>query len=79
MHLSVSSVTPVPDLLDNIVNVLMEHSSSTRLRRVDETRDSFQSDFSISFDDFEQLNNIKRALRSMDGDLEVSFLDNRIA
>ena len=79
MLLSVSSMTPVPDLLDNIVNVIEEHSSSARLRRVDESTDSFQSDFSVSFDDIEQLRDMKRALRSMDKDLEVSFLDNRIA
>jgi len=79
MLVSVSAATPKPDLLDNIVNVLGEYSISVRLRRVDETPDSFQCDFSVSFDDFEQLRNMKRALRSMDGDLDVSFLDNRIA
>ena len=79
MHLSISSATPVPGLLDSIVSVLDEHSSSVRLRRIDETSEIFQGDFSVSFEDFEQLKNMKDALRSMDGNLDVSFLDNRIA
>lgn len=79
MHLTVSSLKPPADVLDTIVKVLAEHASSVRLRRVDETSESFQSDFSISFDSFEQLKHMKRALRDIDKDIQISFLDNRVA
>jgi hypothetical protein len=71
-------MSPVPDLLENIVNVLKEHSLEARLRRVDESPDSFQSDFSVSIDDIGKLDDMKRALKSKDNDLEISFLDSRI-
>lgn len=79
MLLTVSSTKPTPDVLDNIVNVLGAHASSVRLRRVDETSDLFQCDFSISFDRFEQLGDAKRALRAIDKEMQISFLDNQIA
>ncbi len=78
MHLMVSSATPSPDLLNRIVGVLQNHTLAIRLRRVDETADSFESDFSISFDQYENLDELKRSLRSIDENLQISFLDTRL-
>lgn len=79
MHLMVSSTDPSPDLLDRVVQTLERCASAVRLRRVDESADSFQGDFSISFDHYAQLNEAKQSLRSIDANLQISFLDGRMA
>ncbi len=79
MHLLVTSTDPRPDLLDRVVETLERTASAVRLRRVDESADSFQGDFSISFDDYAQLGRARQDLRALDASLQVSFLDGRMA
>ncbi len=79
MHLVVASPDPSPDLLERVVQTLERYASAVRLRRVDESADSFQVDFSISFDHYAQLNEAKQSLRSIDANLQISFLDGRMA
>lgn len=79
MMLSVVSSTPDPELLDRIVKVLEQKATAVRLLRLDEDQGSFQGDFSVSFDHYDQLNAAKHGLRDIDKNLQVSFLDNRIA
>ncbi len=79
MHLVVASSNPSIDLLDRVVRCLEDCASAVTLRRVEESADSFQGDFTISFDRYSELSNAKQALRAIDENIEVSFLDNRLA
>jgi uncharacterized membrane protein YhiD involved in acid resistance len=75
MHLSVSTDKPIDDLLDKIISTLKNHASKIELRRIDETKDAFQSDFLVAFDNFENFNKSKNELRSIDENIQLSFLD----
>jgi hypothetical protein len=79
MHLVVASANPPQDLLDRIVRCLEDCAAAVTLRRVEESADSFQGDFTISFDRYRELSDAKRALQALDANIQVSFLDNRIA
>ena len=79
MHLVVASANPTADLLDRIVECLEDCASAVTLRRVEESANSFQGDFTISFGRYDELSNAKQALRAIDENIQVSFLDNRIA
>ena len=79
MHLVVASPNPSADLLDRVVQCLESSASAVTLRRLEESADSFQGDFTISFGRYSELSNAKQALREIDENIQVSFLDNRLA
>lgn len=78
MHLSVVTDSPEPDLLERITEVLESNAAVVRLRRLDESADSFQCDFSVSFDRHPELTETKRQLQSVSDRLQISFLDNQL-
>lgn len=79
MHLVVASSNPPEDLLDRVVQCLEDCAAAVTLRRFEESADSFQGDFTISFGRYSELSSAKQALRAIDENIQVSFLDNRLA
>ncbi|MFC1716542.1 hypothetical protein ACFL6S_22940 [Candidatus Poribacteria bacterium] len=47
------------------------------MKRFDETKDSIEASFLIEFDDFEQLQKTKSALREQSDSIKITFLDNK--
>jgi len=78
MHLSIITGEPKTGLMDAIVDVLQENTLEADLIRVDETDSEYQSDFIISFADFKQFNELKKALRKLDEKMHISLIDNQL-
>ncbi len=77
LYLTVTCSNSSGPPLDQIVAVLKDGCSSADLRRFDERPDGLEASFVVGFDGFQQLDGIRRNLRSLDGTMQVSFLDNR--
>ncbi|MBW2441437.1 MAG: DUF4956 domain-containing protein [Deltaproteobacteria bacterium] len=78
MHLSITSQKQGDDMLDNIIGVLKKYSDEVNLRRVDETGTAWQSDFFVSFSDYDNFSKAKFELRSLDSELNITFMDNHL-
>lgn len=78
VHLTLSLQKSGDGFLERIVAVLERTAVSVNLRRHDERRDSFSSDFFVSFRGFAELDQARKELRALDEDLMISFLDNRL-
>ena len=57
--------------------MLKEHCTAVSMKRFDETKDSIEASFLIEFDDFEQLQKTKSALREQSDSIKITFLDNK--
>ncbi len=78
MHLSITSQKQNDTMLDNIIGILKKYSEEVNLRRVDETGTAWQSDFFVSFTGYDQFSKAKSELRSLDGELNITFMDNHL-
>ncbi len=78
VHLTLSLDGPPGTLLDDAVVVLNRHCSAVSLHRHDERAGSFTSDFFVSFRGFDELNRVRKDLRELNGELVISFLDQRL-
>ena len=78
MHLTVTMENPDDGLLDRIVGVLSANADSVELRRVEESNESFQGDFMVSFEDYDTFSRSRNALREVDERLRISFMDNTL-
>jgi hypothetical protein len=61
--------------LESITRVLREHCAGLDLKRFDEHEDGLEVSYRVSFGSFEELDRAKRALRDVDGGIQVSFVD----
>ena len=77
LHVAISSQKPNESVIDKVVETLKDHCSVVRLRRIDETAEMFEASFIVDFKDYEQLNETKKALIKLDGNLKFSFLDSK--
>lgn len=78
IYLSVSSDKVTPDLMDKIMEAFKQNECKVDLKRVDEDKSLFRADFVISLDDYEKLNNIKKSILSLDNEIKISLIDNRL-
>ena len=78
MHLSITSQKPDENMLDNIIGVLKKYSAEVNLRRLDETGAAWQSDFFVFFSGYDQFSQAKAELRSLDSELNITFMDNHL-
>jgi hypothetical protein len=76
LHLTISSHTPHKAELAHIVDILKQNSASVDMKRLTENKDTLEVSLYISFTDFLQLNEAKRALQTLDKDIKVNFVDN---
>jgi uncharacterized membrane protein YhiD involved in acid resistance len=77
LYLTVTSQEPHKMELEQIVETLKEHCKAVSMKRFDETRDSIEASFLIEFDDFDQLQRTKSALREQSDSIKITFLDNK--
>ena len=64
-------------VLDDIVALLNKHCLGVNIKRLDETEKFLEVTFSVEFDNFNKLSNMKNDLRELDKEIKVTFLDNQ--
>lgn len=62
--------------LERMTEALREHCTALDLKRFDETANSVEVAYQVSFDDYRQLEKAKQAVQSHGDSIEVSFVDN---
>ena len=77
LHLTVFSNQPDDISLESMVAELEKACDVVNLKRFDESADFVEASFLIEFASFNELNNVKQALKQMDNNVKISFLDNK--
>lgn len=77
LHLTVSSAGGASVSLDKISETLENYCSMVNLRRFDESGENLEASFLVEFSDFARLNQTRQALRDLDPNLQITFLDNK--
>ena len=78
IYLSISSDKSIPDLMDKIIETFKTHECSLNLKRIDEDKNRFRADFVVSFEDYEKLNKIRTSILSLNDNIRISLIDNRL-
>lgn len=76
LYLTISSNTPSSVDLTKIVDELKKYCSSIKLKRSDESSSSMEASFYVEFEDLEQLENTKNALKNIHPSVAITFMDN---
>lgn len=76
LYLTVTSSTPASVDLTKIVEELKKHCSSIKLKRTDENPSAIEASFYVEFNDIEQLEKAKNALKSIHPSVAITFMDN---
>lgn len=76
LYLTISSNAPDSVDLTKIVNELKKHSSSIKLKRSDENISAIEASFYVEFNDLEQLELAKTALKEIHPSVAITFMDN---
>jgi uncharacterized membrane protein YhiD involved in acid resistance len=77
LHLTISSFNAEKLGLQQIVDTLNTHVESLKINRFDEVKNTIEATFLVEFKDFESLNNAKDALKNLDPEAQITFLDNQ--
>lgn len=78
LHLTVAGTAASAEVdLDQVVDVLNHNCRAASLRRFDESREAFEAAFLVEFDNFNQLNQTRDALKKLSNSLKITFLDNK--
>jgi len=77
LHLTVSSHNPSKIDVDRIVEILKEHCSVVRLKRLDESGEAFEVSFLVELEDYGKLVEAKKALQELDETMSITYMDNR--
>lgn len=77
LMLRVATRDPNQTSLQSIAQALNDTCAAVSLRRFDERSEGLEACFTVEFDDYEQLENSRRELLSLDDSLDISFIDNR--
>ncbi len=76
LYLTINSNAPGSVDLSSIVTELKKYCSSIKLKRSDENAAAIEASFYVEFDDIEQLEKTKTALKSIHPSVSVTFMDN---
>jgi uncharacterized membrane protein YhiD involved in acid resistance len=76
LYLTVTSRKPQKTELNQVVQALKQHCSDVSLKRFDETEDILEASFMVGYDDYEQLNESKSSLRTLNDSMKITFLDH---
>lgn len=77
LHLTVTSESPDKVSLERMLEVLREHCSAVKMKRLDDAGEVLEASFLVEYESVEALQASQRALQALDGSVRVSFLDNR--
>ena len=77
LFFTITSQNPRKMELEQVVDTLRKHCTAVSMKRFDETEDSIEASFLIEFDDFDQLQKTRSALREQNDSIKITFLDNK--
>ncbi len=77
LHLTISSTGANKVALEQVMNVLAQHTEKLRLLQFDETADALEMSFVVEFRHISNLNQTRSALQELSPGLHISFLDNK--
>lgn len=77
LHLTISSYNPNKIQLSTLVSILNKHCSAVNLKRFDETNETLESSFLVSFDDFGHIESLKNELNTVSKSVKITFLDQQ--
>jgi len=68
-----------PDKLQSelIIEKLKDNCSMVKLKRIDENKEMLELAFDVTFDSYENLNQVRAELKKLDKSISLSFLDNK--
>lgn len=76
LYLTITSNAPGSVDLSKIVEELKKHSSSLKLKRSDENTTAIEASFYVEFNDIDQLEAAKNALKGIHPSVAITFMDN---
>lgn len=76
LYLTISSNTPAIVDLTKIVSELKKYCSSIKLKRSDENTSAIEASFYVEFDNLDQLEQAKSAIKSIHPSVAITFMDN---
>lgn len=77
LHLTISSEQPGKITVEQVTEILSQHTEKMRLLRLDESPQTIELSFVIEFRHISDLNKAKTALRELSPEMNISFLDNK--
>lgn len=77
LHLTIMSQDPKESLLNNIVETLKKHCSLVNIKRLDDSDKVIEVTFLVELKNFDKLNIIKKELRDIDNEINITFLDKQ--
>jgi len=77
LHLIIGSNISQTDLMEKIIEILKRYCIKADLKRLDETKENLEASFLIELDSFSQLNDLKKDLRLLDQEIEITLIDNQ--
>ncbi|MCX6295592.1 MAG: DUF4956 domain-containing protein [Bacteroidetes bacterium] len=76
LYLTITSTSPGSVDITNIVKELKKYCSAIKLKRSDESASAMEASFYVEFEDLEQLEQTKKALKDLHSSVSVTFMDN---
>jgi len=77
LYLTISGTEPGETLIEQIVELIKNNTVGVSLRRLDETKESFEAIFLVEFSGFEQLQTVKKELKKLNDSIRITFLENK--
>jgi hypothetical protein len=77
LYLTVSSAGPEKVTAGQILEAFKESGATASLKRLDETPDRLEASFLVDFEGVSQMEDFNRSLRELNGQVTVSYLEER--
>ena len=77
LYLTISNNNPKNIKSETIAETIKSHCTKLILKRLDESANSYEILFLVTFESYDQLNHAKNALKKLDDNLVISVLDNQ--
>jgi hypothetical protein len=76
LYLNLSSTEPHNINLEDIIKVLKKNCTVINLKRLDETSNVLEVSFLVEFENFENFNESKKELKSLNKSINIQIIDN---
>lgn len=63
--------------LEKIIEILKKNAHEINLRRFDDNKNLIEATFIVEFDQYKNMEEMKKELKKLDEDIKISFIDNK--
>lgn len=63
--------------LEKIIEILKKNAREINLRRFDDNKNLIEATFIVEFDQYKNMEEMKKELKKLDEDIKISFIDNK--